>query len=270
MMKSLRFTAMEKKGFTLIELLVVISIIALLMSIMLPSLAKVREVAKSVVCRSGLKQISLGAQLWSEDHDGWSVGAFWAKPADTNWHGPIETSIEPYTCATDDDKGDIYVCPSAKQEKEYCFTWDGFDEERQKKVNYGVNGWMVVYMPQGSPGTHGEPGTVSYSYRELGDNDMYGKEHGATKINAVRRPSETLYFTDHGYYYIASSTFNPLVAPDQMSINAASRWHEKKSGQVYGYGNIAWVDGHVSKEPDDFDQTSDSGYEKWRFYIYDH
>jgi len=41
---------MKKKGFTLVELLVVIAIIALLMSILMPALARVRELANRVVC----------------------------------------------------------------------------------------------------------------------------------------------------------------------------------------------------------------------------
>ena len=53
----------NNSGFTLIELLVVISIIALLMSILVPSLRKVKEQARKVVCASNLRQI--GVALWT-------------------------------------------------------------------------------------------------------------------------------------------------------------------------------------------------------------
>jgi len=49
----------KHRGFTLIELLVVIAIIALLMAILMPALRRVKEQAKTVVCRSHLQQWSL-------------------------------------------------------------------------------------------------------------------------------------------------------------------------------------------------------------------
>ncbi len=52
------------------ELLVVVSIIALLIAILLPSLRKAREQAKRVVCANHLHQLVLAHQLYAYDHDG--------------------------------------------------------------------------------------------------------------------------------------------------------------------------------------------------------
>jgi len=49
----------RRKGFTLIELLVVIAIIALLMAILMPALARVKEQARTVACLANLKQWNL-------------------------------------------------------------------------------------------------------------------------------------------------------------------------------------------------------------------
>jgi prepilin-type N-terminal cleavage/methylation domain-containing protein len=58
-----------KKGFTLIELLVVISIIGLLMSILLPSLARARLQAKILAVNADLRQIGLALECYYMDHE---------------------------------------------------------------------------------------------------------------------------------------------------------------------------------------------------------
>lgn len=55
-------------GFTLIELLVVVSIIALLISILLPSLARAREGARTTLCLANQKQLGLAVPMYAQDH----------------------------------------------------------------------------------------------------------------------------------------------------------------------------------------------------------
>jgi prepilin-type N-terminal cleavage/methylation domain-containing protein len=60
----------NKKGFTLIELLVVISIIALLLSILMPSLQKAKEMARTVVCKNQQRNLYTMMHLYAQDHNG--------------------------------------------------------------------------------------------------------------------------------------------------------------------------------------------------------
>lgn len=93
-----------ERGFTLIELLVVISIIAVLMSIMMPSLQRARAQAKMVLCANNLKQMGTVFQLYANDNDqcfpegiNWSSTAWFANdeltkylPTASTWKGATD------------------------------------------------------------------------------------------------------------------------------------------------------------------------------------
>ncbi len=59
----------SKKAFTLIELLVVVAIIALLIAILLPSLARAREMARRSMCASNLRQIGLAMIQYAQTNN---------------------------------------------------------------------------------------------------------------------------------------------------------------------------------------------------------
>ena len=57
------------KKFTLMELLIVVAVIAILLSLLLPSLSKARDRAKTAVCLSNQKQITVAIQMYSSRYD---------------------------------------------------------------------------------------------------------------------------------------------------------------------------------------------------------
>ena len=59
----------KKKGFTLVELLVVIAIIALLMGILMPALARVRQIAFRMVCGTNLSGIGKAMLIYANDYE---------------------------------------------------------------------------------------------------------------------------------------------------------------------------------------------------------
>lgn len=97
----------RRNGFTLIELLVVIAIIALLMSVLMPALARVREQARTVGCLANLKQWNLIGAIYTEDNDGhlWSglnsYGHWWP------WQ--LENRLKDWKT------NKIWLCPTTKK-----------------------------------------------------------------------------------------------------------------------------------------------------------
>ncbi len=70
----------RRSGFTLIELLVVISIIALLIALLLPALARAKSLALRIQCASNLRQFGIALQEYANEYGGQypvSYGGFW-------------------------------------------------------------------------------------------------------------------------------------------------------------------------------------------------
>ncbi|OHB54008.1 MAG: hypothetical protein A2Y07_02170 [Planctomycetes bacterium GWF2_50_10] len=108
------------KGFTLVELLVVISILALLLSILMPALGMARERAQSTICIANLRQIGFAVQLYANDYSQFFPPAY-ESSTDTHWWGQkTPTGIDhqksftwSYLTSTLKRNG-LFECPSQK------------------------------------------------------------------------------------------------------------------------------------------------------------
>ena len=144
----------RRRGFTLVELLVVIAIIALLMSILIPALARVRLQAKTVICQTTLKQWSSIFAMYTGDND----GDFQPGP-ECPWNedakgGEWLDALEPYY-----KNMDVAVCPMATKCWGYAHPpnvgWchgeggiDWFQVEEDEYGSFGINYW-VTNPPEG-------------------------------------------------------------------------------------------------------------------------
>jgi prepilin-type N-terminal cleavage/methylation domain-containing protein len=103
-------------AFTLIELLVVVAIIAILASLLLPVLTRVRDKGKTAKCQSNLRQLGMAAMMYDDDHHVYPIG--WP-PADgfAGTYFPIwYRQLQPYLGkATNVSGGGVFICPSSLQ-----------------------------------------------------------------------------------------------------------------------------------------------------------
>ncbi|MHC4571961.1 MAG: type II secretion system protein, partial [Planctomycetota bacterium] len=150
----------KTKGFTLVELLVVIAIIALLMSMLMPALSKVKKQAKLVLCQSNLRQMGVCFNMYANDWDGKFMKGWWTGlPGPINPHKHYWMEALRY-CYGDD--GDIRCCPMAAR----------------PSTSVGMGPWGGV-MPDATfygwgifPGDIGQPSTA-WGWGVAGDYGSY-------------------------------------------------------------------------------------------------
>lgn len=117
---------MRKKAFTLVELLVVIGIIALLISILLPTLSKARDSANRAACLSNLRQIGNALIMYVNDNKGFlprtpkgshtQEDAIWFH-ASGGWRDRIdEGGFGPYLKLSKDNTA-VLSCPADSAEQ---------------------------------------------------------------------------------------------------------------------------------------------------------
>jgi prepilin-type N-terminal cleavage/methylation domain-containing protein/prepilin-type processing-associated H-X9-DG protein len=157
----------KRKGFTLIELLVVIAIIALLMSILMPALRKVRDQAKSAICMQRLQQWGLVFSMYTDDNDGFFHGELGVGENSQGWVPALRPYYSSHGAGANPRESraerDIRLCPSAKikfRSEGYVVgsdvAWGIYSKEWAEESgwalegdcgSYGLNAWVCNEEP---------------------------------------------------------------------------------------------------------------------------
>ncbi|MCP4591071.1 MAG: type II secretion system protein [bacterium] len=111
-------TRQGRGGFTLVELLVVVSIIALLIGILVPSLGKAKATAQRAACAANLRQIGTGMRMYlNESNDVLPNASPYSTPPEWGEDDPFElpdiaTVLKPYLSKEVADQDAVFACPA--------------------------------------------------------------------------------------------------------------------------------------------------------------
>jgi prepilin-type N-terminal cleavage/methylation domain-containing protein len=237
---------MRRKGFTLVELLVVIAIIALLMGILMPSLARVRVIANRMVCGSHLGGIGKSVLMYASDYQNkyplgglfnstWSptgqIAQWDAKERKEAFAGnrATVTSCFYLLVRLGDAMPKQFVCPGDKDAKEFDLSqYKTTIRELSEAWDFGENPGIHVSYSMNDPFSEFVTDTSSGSGNPLGgDRNPYLDTNAKNYVTGGRGAAPS--FVDNEYH------------DQDLTGNAAA--HERKAQ------NILYNDGHVSAEP---------------------
>lgn len=261
-----------RRGFTLLEVLIVVAVVALLAAILVPALSGARDQARSLACRSNMKQLMNGVSFYVADYHVLPgthslfffqalFGAAWPRPSGVTWDGARDRLVgltfkaayaephhlDPEFIADVPRKGTIfrytkeeriYTCPSDRPGKAEDTALGGGGNGR---LGYSLNAYIGYKAPE-----H----LQSFTYVAASpDNRLPGgqkRRSFAAGQRVVFSPGAFMVlFEEHPFYHMNTSfpegNFNCLdrIATRHLLKGGA------KGGTPEGRTSVVFLDGHA-------------------------
>ncbi|HUN82171.1 MAG TPA: prepilin-type N-terminal cleavage/methylation domain-containing protein [Phycisphaerae bacterium] len=265
-----------KRGFSLIELLVVISIIAIILSILLPAMSGARAQGLSVKCKSNLRYIGVGLVMYSDVNDGLVIPSY-NLPAlgPSNFTGGPNQPLDGWgpildrdglVPANEKDTNTIFFCPATVNiegmkdgqtgtnplkprgwtDWPMIFTTVGGDSAPKQAVTiprWGFNKiirvsyWMNAYNPIGSAPPSIDSADLYYTASIGLGPDSAGKY---TQLRRLRNPRPSEFIVASDGVYMGRQTVTRLG-----DANSRIGYRHPHGGRLETGTNTVFADSHV-------------------------